>query len=85
MCSYSAPPPPPQVSPMVLGHLIEQPHDDLAHWRAAFFLSSTVVLVGWALFAAFGSGARISQLDELDDERGLRGGQRAGGSDKSGP
>lgn len=52
------------LAPLVVGAIVNPPHDDLAHWRAAFAVSAAVSVCGWAVFLAFGEGARLPELDD---------------------
>ena len=52
------------VAPIVVGHIINPPRDDIGHWQLAFFLSSVITVVGWAVYVWFVSGRLSKSLIE---------------------
>ena len=58
------------LAPIVVGHILESPHEDMLHWRAVFFLTSVITVVGWVFYAIFASGLRAKEFDALEGEDG---------------
>jgi MFS family permease len=48
------------VAPMVVGAIVSPPHDDIQHWRIAFWLSAAICVFGWAVFMLFAEGEPIN-------------------------
>ncbi len=56
------------LAPAVVGAIVKPPHDDLAHWRLAFFTSAAIAVVGFILFAYMAKAERVPEIDGGDDE-----------------
>lgn len=57
------------VAPIVVGSIVNPPHDDIEHWREAFVLAAIVSIIGWVPYMIFGTGAYIKHLslEKSDD------------------
>ena len=55
-------------APVIVGALVNPPHNDMPHWRAAFGLSAGISVLGWAVYVALARGTRQPELDVVADE-----------------
>lgn len=67
------------LAPIVVGHILEAPHEDMPHWRTVFFLTSVITVVGWIFYAIFASGLRAKEFDATAGEEGTSPGQDGSG------
>jgi hypothetical protein len=54
------------IAPILVGDLVAPPHNDVSHWREAFFIASGISTFGFLFFYIFAKGEPLPELLVVD-------------------